>query len=448
MPTRPPAPLLDRAIGAVGLGIVRLFYPTIAATGAPPEEGPVILVANHPNGLLDPVVLRLALGRPVAFLGKSTLFVNPIARRVLRAFSAIPVYRAKEADTAKNEETFAACRALLAEGGWLALFPEGISHDHAALQPLKTGAARIALGSGAPGLRVLPVGLLYEEKEIFRSRVAVAFGAPIPVPAQEATPEAVRALTARIERELGEVVLQAEDRELWRGFVAVAAWTSPDGGRDLAAVDRRARELSAAYRALSARDPARVEAIVGATRRFVRVLGALGVSDPLALEARPPSPIRALLPLLVLAPVALVGALLAWAPYRLVKPLAHRLAGGHADIVGTFKVFLGTVVLAITWIAEAAAVGAWLGLVPGLAMLVVGPLTGLVALRWGERFELRREALHAGWLATRRESIARAVAERRRALTEQVEAALATVPPGGADGQPPAQGVVAPGPET
>lgn len=425
---RPPAPPLDRAVVAAGLGLVRLFYPEIAVTGAPPARGPVILVANHPNGLLDPIVLRLGLGRPVAFLGKSTLFANPVGKRVMEAFGAIPVYRAKEADTSKNEETFDRCRALLRDAGWLALFPEGISHDLPALQPLKTGAARIALASGGAGVTVVPVGLLYEEKEVFRSRAALAFGAPIEVPAGDAGPEAVRALTARIAEALGAVVLQAEDKALWQGFVAVASWTDSEGGRDLAAVDRRAREISSAYAALSVSDPDRVLAIVGATRRFVRVLDAIGVSDPLALEARPISPIRALLPLLLLAPVALVGAVLAWVPYRLVKPLALRMAGGHADIVGTLKAMLGTFILGLTWLGEAALAGAWFGLAAGLGMLVVGPLSGLVALRWGERFALRREALHASWLATRRESIAAAVAERRRALVAEVESALASVP--------------------
>lgn len=423
---RPPDSPLDRALRAAGLGLVRLFYPTLAVTGAPPADGPVILVANHPNGLLDPVVLRLGVGRPVAFLAKSTLFANPLGKRVMEAFSAIPVYRAKEADTAKNEETFTLCRAHLRDGGWLALFPEGISHDHPALQPLKTGAARIALGTAAEGLRIVPVGLLYEEKEIFRSRVALAFGEPIPVPiGTEAGPEAVRALTARIAEALGDVVLQAENAELWHGLLAVARWTSPDGGRDLAAVERRARDLAAGYRALSARDPERVSALVEDTRHFVRVLDAIGVADPFALEAPPPSPVRALLPLLLLAPVALVGALLAWGPYRLVKPLALRLARGHVDIVGTLKALVGVVVLGATWITEAALAGAWLGWAAGLGMLVVGPLSGLVALWWGERFALRREALHVGWLTATGDPIARAVAERRRVLAEQVEGALA-----------------------
>jgi 1-acyl-sn-glycerol-3-phosphate acyltransferase len=423
---------MDSSIRAAWLALIRLYYRQIAVSGALPAEGPVILVANHPNGLLDPLVLCVGVGRPVAFLAKSTLFSNPLARRILTAFRAIPVYRAKEADTAQNQETFDRARRLLAGSGWLALFPEGISHDEPELQPLKTGAARIALSSRVAGLQVVPVGMLYEDKEVFRTRVALTFGAPIavpPLPEGEApSQDAVRALTAEISEALSSVVLEAEDREIWRGLVAVAAWTSADGGADMAALDQRARSLAAAYRALSARSPERVAEVVDATRHFVRQLEAIGVNDPFALEAQrrgtAPSPVAAVVPLLLLAPIALFGALLAWVPYRLVKPLALRLAGGHADVVGTFKMLLGLLILTVTWVGWAIVTGALFGAGAGLGMLVAGPLAGFVALRWGERYDLRREVLRAHWLSVTREATANAVADQRRALATKIEAAL------------------------
>ena len=423
---------MDSSIRAAWLALIRLYYRQIAVSGTLPSEGPVILVANHPNGLLDPLVLCVGVGRPVAFLAKSTLFSNPLARRILTAFRAIPVYRAKEADTAQNQETFDRARRLLAGSGWLALFPEGISHDEPELQPLKTGAARIALSSRVAGLQVVPVGMLYEDKEVFRTRVALTFGAPIAVPTlpegEAPSQDAVRALTAEISEALSSVVLEAEDREIWRGLVAVAAWTSADGGADMAALDQRARSLATAYRALSARSPERVAEVVDATRHFVRQLEAIGVNDPFALEAQrrgtAPSPVAAVVPLLLLAPIALFGALLAWVPYRLIKPLALRLAGGHADVVGTFKMLLGLLILTLTWVGWAIATGALFGAGAGLGMLVAGPLAGFVALRWGERYDLRREVLRAHWLSVTREATANAVADQRRALATKVEAAL------------------------
>src|ERR1041384_4770224 len=65
-------------------------------------------------------------------------------------------------------------------GGSLALVPEGKSHSDPALQPLKTGAARIVLEAERklPGLgvRIVPVGLLFDRKGKFRSRALVQVG--------------------------------------------------------------------------------------------------------------------------------------------------------------------------------------------------------------------------------------------------------------------------------
>lgn len=420
---------------ALTLGLVRLYYPAIATSHLErrPAYGPAIVVANHPNGLLDPLLVRTALGVPTRFLGKSTFWRNPLGRFAMNAFGALPVYRAHEADTTRNEETFTRARALLAGGGWMALFPEGISHDAPSLQPLKTGAARIALTAEAErgfklGVRIVPVGLLYEDKAIFRSRVGVAVGVPIVVAeyaeAYRSDPRAAAdALTRRVAEALGAVVLQADGEALWRGIVAVATWTAPDGGADHAARDRRALALAGVARRLALDDPERLDAAVQATRHHQRLMAALGITDPLTVER--PQPVRLLagLPeLLGLAPLALVGALLAWAPYRLVRPLAHHLARGHVDVEGTIKLLLGLLILPTTYLAWTIAAVAGYG-APGLAMLVVGPLTGLAALRFDERLTLRRAALQ-GWVRASDPRVTEAVAARRRELCRIVEGAL------------------------
>jgi 1-acyl-sn-glycerol-3-phosphate acyltransferase len=410
----------------LGLSLVRLFYPTIAVSHRErlPDGTPVLLLANHPNGLLDPLVLRLALGRPVGFLAKSTLFSNPAGRAAMDAFGALPVYRPKDGqDTSKNEATFAACRRALAEGRWLAMFPEGTSHSDPKLKPLKTGAARIALGAEEEhrfelGLSIVPVGLLYEDKDIFRSAAAVAIGTPIRVadhrPAEGAEPRAaVDALTEAIQRGLAEQVLEAETSELWRGFLAVAGWTA---GGDLAAREEHARRLAKAYRELLTEDPDRAVELERATRRFVRVLRAVGVPNPLSLEedAVPSGGrlLRTWLSTLLLLPFAAIGALLGWLPYRLVRPAAIALAHGEPDLIGTLKALLGVVVLGATYFLEAGLVAHLFGPGFGLAMMFLGPASGYLALRFDERLSLRKDALRAWWLRAGHQRIAELVVER------------------------------------
>ena len=410
-------------VRAWALGLLRLFYPWRSVSGLERlPSGPVLVVANHPNGLIDPLVLRLALGRPVAFLGKSTFWNNPAGKLAMKAFGALPVYRAHEADTRQNDRTFAACHELLRGGGWLALFPEGKSHDETTLQPLKTGAARIALGAALPGLHVVPVGLLYESKATFRSAVAVAVGAPVGV--ELGSPDdraAVNALTERIDGALSAVVLEAENATLWRAFLAVAAWT---GAADLGAREAQARKLAAAWRRLLVEDPAEAEALVAAVTTFSSALQSVGVADPFAVEdAVPGSTLRGLGVAALLLPFALVGAGLAWLPYRVVRPLSERVAGGHVDVVGTVKLLLGFVVLTPVYVAWTA-FAARFGVLPAVVMLVGGPLCGLAALRFDEIVSRRRDALRGMSLRLFRPDVARALTERRRELSNRVAAGL------------------------
>ena len=84
-----------------------------------PADRPLVFVLNHPNGLLDPLVLRVATGRPARFLAKSTLFSNPLGRLAMDAFGSIPIYRAHESGRARRRRRrrFAQRRQLRALPG-------------------------------------------------------------------------------------------------------------------------------------------------------------------------------------------------------------------------------------------------------------------------------------------------------------------------------------------
>jgi glycerol-3-phosphate O-acyltransferase/dihydroxyacetone phosphate acyltransferase len=436
------ARLLEALVRWLGEALVRLYYPVRTVDGAEriPAGKPLVFVLNHPNGLLDPLVLRVALGRPARFLAKSTLFGNPLGRLAMNAFGSVPVYRPREADASRNDETFARCRAALAAGGVLALFPEGTSHSDPEMKPLKTGAARIALSAeaeheGRLGLTVVPVGLSYERKTTFRSSVLLVVGAPIVIaprlPGYRADERAaVSALTDEIGGRLDEIVLQAESRELLAGIARVARWTAGpstgDDPEDPAARHRRAREMAAAYARMRARDPARLEAIVAEVRSYWQTLRRLGVRDPWALELTAPRPgalARALAKLVAAAPVAALGALMGWIPYRLAGRVAAKVTKDE-DVLSTVKLIGGALFLFLAWSAEAIAVGwAW-GAAWGPPTFLAGVASGYVALRFDE---LLRDGV-AGWRAVSLRAFhfktAQRLTERRRALADEVARAL------------------------
>ena len=101
--------------------------------------GPVLLCINHPNNLIDSLVIATALRRKVHYLAAAALFRNPLAGWFLRACGAIPVYR-KEDDpdkTAPNAAAFAACSRSLDRGCLVAIYPEGTTHAEARIPRIK-----------------------------------------------------------------------------------------------------------------------------------------------------------------------------------------------------------------------------------------------------------------------------------------------------------------------
>ena len=115
--------------------------------GRVPPAGPVLLCVNHPNNLIDSLLVGAVLPRKVHYLATASLFRNPVLAGFLTRAGAIPVYRRDDGpDRAdRNADTFVACRQALDAGRVLAIYPEGTTHAEARVQRIKTGAARIAL---------------------------------------------------------------------------------------------------------------------------------------------------------------------------------------------------------------------------------------------------------------------------------------------------------------
>jgi len=163
----------------------KVFFKQVEVVGDEhiPTTGPVVFVGNHPNSLMDPMlVVTTCHARRIRFAAKDVLFQNPLARMVLNAMGAVPIKRKMDHKDKpiSNEEAFAALHAILDEGGAFGIFPEGISHFKTELQPLKTGAARLVLEAHARGVDVaiVPVGLNYRRRTRMRTQVLVQYGAP------------------------------------------------------------------------------------------------------------------------------------------------------------------------------------------------------------------------------------------------------------------------------
>ena len=142
------------------------------------HDGPLIIIANHPNTMMDAWIIAQSISQPIYFMAKGTFFNTPLKRRILNSLGMIPINRPIDNKTAgvDNNASFEACYKVLEEGKTLVVFPEGNSMMERQLRELKSGTARIALeaehrNAGKLNLKVIPIGIFYSQGEKFRSSV-------------------------------------------------------------------------------------------------------------------------------------------------------------------------------------------------------------------------------------------------------------------------------------
>jgi len=200
-----------------------------------PQQGPLLIVSNHPNTFMDPVVIAAQLKQSVYFIAKSTVFGSKLQNWLLRKMHLIPIHRREdnpEGQPISNEQAFAATFKALEQQRTLIIFPEGNSFNQRRLRKIKTGTARIALSAAANAgldVQILPVGLNYTAPTRFRSSVFVNVGKPINVADYAKRykadgPAAVLALTEEIRHRLEKLVINTpteEEDELARNIEAI-----------------------------------------------------------------------------------------------------------------------------------------------------------------------------------------------------------------------------------
>ena len=201
------------------------FYGDIRVVGREkiPRDAPLLIAVNHPNALVDSLVVGWLMPRRVVMTAKATLLGNPFIAALFRVLGVVPLRRVSDelhtkggspANPARNSGAFKEMLQVLASNGAVLIFPEGTSHSNRELAPLKSGLARIALqareNAHIGAVQIVPIGLLFENKATPGSIVGVRVGDPIEMDRWAATGDAT-ALTAELTRRLRAV---AEDSEL------------------------------------------------------------------------------------------------------------------------------------------------------------------------------------------------------------------------------------------
>lgn len=133
-------------------------------------KGPAIIAANHPNSMLDAVIIACACKQQVHFTIRSDMFQNPLFRFLLKFLNAIPVYRVSEdkRNIRNNFTIIDRCRDILKKEGIIIIFSEGVTVHEWKLKPLKSGTSKIVQHAISDEqirdqLQVVPVGLTYSD---------------------------------------------------------------------------------------------------------------------------------------------------------------------------------------------------------------------------------------------------------------------------------------------
>jgi glycerol-3-phosphate O-acyltransferase / dihydroxyacetone phosphate acyltransferase len=437
-------PLLTSIVARAVGWTAGVFY-QVERSGGQLPDGPVLVTANHPNALLDPLLIFLTAGRPARPLAKAPLFEQVFVGSMLRALGGLPVYRKQDnpAQMHRNDETFRRAIDALEQGDAVQIFPEGRSHSEPGIVELRTGAARIALGAEAQsgwrlGLRIVPVGITYRRKALFRGHALVQIGPPFTIEDLRTEFErdeqaGVRALTDRIAANLQAVTLnlaQREDQQLIETAEALyvrekgmARFREREG---LSVRMPRLQRFAEGLAWLRANDPNRHERLRREVARYRQIVDTLGASegDVPSRYAFGPTASYALrwgCLLLLGAPLAVFGALL-WLIPHFIPRVVVRFAKPEYESIATYKLAGAFFVFPLTLAIYAYLAWRWAGPAAALATALLAPLLGFATLAWyaawkrfGEDVRLFTRVLF------RRETAAR-LAEMRAQLAAEFDA--------------------------
>jgi len=162
------------------LGFTRVIRVEIVNDDVVPDEGAVILAANH-TSMIDVFFLLAALRREAIAMAMAELWKSPLTRWLVEVLGQIAVVRG---DSDSGKQAMESAANALEDGALVGIFPEGKCVKPGETVPYRPGVAVLAKDTGVPIIpvrvvnanEVLPLGKKFPRRG---STVYVIFGEPI-----------------------------------------------------------------------------------------------------------------------------------------------------------------------------------------------------------------------------------------------------------------------------
>ena len=145
----------------------------IRRTGAIPDEGAGLIIANHVS-FIDAIIIQAITPRPIRFIMDHRIYRFPVINLIMRAMRIIPIASRYE-DEALMHAAFEEVSQALREGELVGIFPEGKITRSGELNTFKAGMERILSRDAAP---LIPIGLRGLWGSFFSRRYGPAMSKP------------------------------------------------------------------------------------------------------------------------------------------------------------------------------------------------------------------------------------------------------------------------------
>lgn len=409
-----------------------------------PDNGPVMLIANHPSAFMDPMIIGTVTKRPLFFIAKGVLFENKLSAWLLKKINLIPIYRAHETPDKKhlNKGTFQQCYQHFEKNGCLLIFPEGISITERKLRKIQSGTARICLGAEAEnsfslGLKIVPIGLNYSDAHSFQSDLFINIGQPISIADYQEHYEkdsfkAAHVLTDVIRNALEEQMVAIQDdedelligaiEEIYRGQLLQLA------DQKLTAMQQHfntSRSIRDSVLYFQKKHPERVVEARRLITEYQKELGFLSLDDRLLDPSQKRSALfgvaGSFMLLILGAPLFFLGFLHNYLPFRIPFWLA-RFINRRPEFFGSLAYTLGTFTFLIFYSLQVLTFHHFVKDVYwNLLYAAFLPVSGLFAFRYYKRYKIMKSQFLLFSLFYRRQQVIAKLLTRRQVIIDLLE---------------------------